>query len=783
MKSVEILAPAGSVEMMRAAFKAGADAAYIGGHMFGARAFASNPGREALLSAIDEAHLHGRRLYLTVNTLMKEREMQQYLYDYLRPYYEAGLDAVLVQDLGVMAFIQKHFPGLPVHASTQMTVCGEDFAGWLKDKGAARIVAPRELNLEEIRDLKAASGLEIEVFIHGALCYCYSGQCLMSSMIGGRSGNRGRCAQPCRLPYRFDGKTAYWLSPKDLCGLDVLPDLIDAGVDSLKIEGRMKIPEYAAGTTAIYRKYVDLYLEGGRQKYRVADEDRKVLLELYNRGGFNQGYFHAHNGADMMSIDRPNHSGIVIGKGKAAGKSGVRIRLSEDLHQEDLLEMPEGFFVEVQAAQSAGETLSVKTTKKMPEGSFDVMRIRNSLLLSDLHEKYVKNYEINEKIHGFVSLSKDLPATMTVYAGECCVTVTGEIAGAAEKRPLDVETVRRRLMKTGGSAFAFDTLEIQLEDGLFLPLQALNALRRQALEELTKALLRPFRRQLPAERIPEESCNSADGYVNVSSVPGGLHVLVSDPGQLKAAADAEKVTCIIVESFASAEFLSEAEAICRKNSKSFMIALPHIWRDLSRKAVKQRAELFKKLSPDGWLLRNPESLFYLEKEGYQGFKQADYQVYAMNSDGAGQIAGLFDGQTLPVELNMHELSERGMITSSEMLVYGYIPLMVSAQCLLKTAGRCHARPELFYMEDRKKHRLPVQNICSSCYNLIYNTVPLYLPEVVSGGIKGLVPASFRLQFLNEDEGTCRRILEAFSNADPRPVTGAYTRGHYQRGVE
>ena len=312
MREIEVLAPAGSFDTMKAAYKAGADAVYMGGPMFGARAYADNADVEQMLSAIDYAHLHGRKLYMTVNTLLKNTEIEGQLEDYIRPFYEQGLDAVIVQDLGVMEVIHTLFPDMAIHASTQMTVCGTDYGKWLRDHGASRIVTPRELDLSEIADMKQQTGVEIETFVHGALCYCYSGQCLMSSMIGGRSGNRGRCAQPCRLPWTFHSdsreKSGYLLSPKDLCSLQLLPDLIDAGVDSLKIEGRMKKPEYAALTAYLYRKYTDLYLTGGREHYHVDQADLEQLMDLYNRGGFTDGYFYRHNGQEMMSVKRPNHS-------------------------------------------------------------------------------------------------------------------------------------------------------------------------------------------------------------------------------------------------------------------------------------------------------------------------------------------------------------------------------------------------------------------------------------------------------------------------------------------
>ena len=256
MSNVEILAPAGSLDGLYASFQMGADAVYVGTSRFGARAFAKNPSVDELKEALVYAHMHDKKIYLTINTLVKERELEG-LYDFLLPFYEAGLDGVIIQDLGVLAYVRRYFPGLELHASTQMTLTGSEGVSFLKEYGVSRVVPARELSLEEIKNLKE-TGAEVEIFIHGAMCYCYSGQCLFSSILGGRSGNRGRCAQPCRLPYEINGgKECFPLSMRDMCTIDLLPELIESGVDSFKIEGRMKKPSYVAGVTAIYRKYID----------------------------------------------------------------------------------------------------------------------------------------------------------------------------------------------------------------------------------------------------------------------------------------------------------------------------------------------------------------------------------------------------------------------------------------------------------------------------------------------------------------------------------------------
>ncbi len=305
---VELLAPAGNYEGLSGAICAGADAVYLGGNKFGARAYADNFDAESLLQGIDYAHLHGRKIYLTVNTLIKEKEFGG-LYDYLAPLYEAGLDGVIIQDVGVLCFIREQFPGLELHASTQMNVTHALGAAFLKEQGVVRVVPARELSLTELIRIKKSVDIELETFIHGAMCYSYSGQCLFSSILGGRSGNRGRCAQPCRLPYKKEKDNWYPLSMKDMCTIEIIPELIEAGIHSFKIEGRMKKPEYAAGVTAIYRKYIDLYYEKGKSGFQVTKEDKRYLQSLYIRSEISEGYYHKHNGKDMITPHNPGYAG------------------------------------------------------------------------------------------------------------------------------------------------------------------------------------------------------------------------------------------------------------------------------------------------------------------------------------------------------------------------------------------------------------------------------------------------------------------------------------------
>lgn len=307
MKKVELLAPAGSYKAFLGALNAGADAFYLAGNKFGARAYADNFTDEELLEVLDTAHLFGKKVYLTVNTLVKEKEKSG-IYSFIEPLYKKGLDGVIVQDLGVLRIIHNNFPSLSIHASTQMSITGEYATALLQSCGVDRIVPARELSLDEIKRIKAQTGVEIESFIHGAMCYSYSGMCLFSSVLGGRSGNRGRCAQPCRLEYSLPGKNKeYLLSMKDMCTISMISDLINAGIDSFKIEGRMKKPEYSAGVTAVYRKYIDRYYAG--LSTEVEEKDIRFLSNLYLRAERSEGYYFRHNGKEMITISKPGYLG------------------------------------------------------------------------------------------------------------------------------------------------------------------------------------------------------------------------------------------------------------------------------------------------------------------------------------------------------------------------------------------------------------------------------------------------------------------------------------------
>lgn len=750
MKELELLAPAGSLKTLKAVIHAGADAVYLGGSMFGARAYANNFNEEELLEAIRFGHIHGRKIILAVNTLLKEYELGQ-LYDYLRPYYEAGLDAVIVQDMGVMEFVKTHFPNLPIHTSTQMTITNVEGARLLKEQGVERVVTAREMSLEEIQRIHDEVGVELESFIHGALCYCYSGQCLFSSIIGGRSGNRGRCAQPCRLSYEvLQGEKSLTghhatpiLSLKDMCTLPFLYELADHGVYSFKIEGRMKTPEYAAGVVSIYRKYMDSYLDGSR--IPVEKKDIRALLELGNRGGFTNGYYYHHNDSDMLSGESASHN-------KSEG-----------------------------------------------------------VLQDNIRREYVET-ELKEKIKGKLILNKECPAKIEVQYGKIKVSYQGDMVLVAQNRPLTKEVVTEKITKTGNTPFVFEKLEVTMDDDIFMPVNQLNQLRRGALEALEEALLKPYERTLPElvktssaetdrqtagkaineKQISRQSLSQTSGQQPAGSSTE-VRVLIEDAEQLLAVLKADFVDtvyldCMLYTRENLIRKLSEDIDRVHASGKKAFYVFPFIFRQQTSLFYEKIMPELKKLPLDGIMVRSLDEIAFIKEWGNENWQMvSDSNLYTYSNEASEYFYRLGMMQdTIPVELNRKEILRREN-SRSEMIIYGRLPLMITAQCIHKNTLGCMHQPKVLNLKDRYSVHFPVKNFCSECYNVIYNSLPVCLfKEDVT--VKKIAPAAVRLFFTTETEEEAEQILTIYGDIYKNGgILGQLpmecTNGHFKRGVE
>lgn len=720
MRDIELLAPAGSAEGAKAVINAGADAIYIGGSRFGARAYAKNPEEESLIDVIEYAHIHGSRVYLTINTLLKNSELNEDFYNFLLPYYNAGLDGVIVQDLGVMSFVKRHFAELPIHCSTQMTISDISGARLMKEAGADRVVLSRELSLSEIKDITDA-GIETECFIHGALCYCYSGQCLMSSVLGGRSGNRGRCAQPCRLAYEVEGKKKYILSPKDLCTIEHLPKLMEAGIYSYKIEGRMKRAEYAAAVTSVYRKYFDMAKERGLEGYEVSKEDMDILLGAGNRKGFTPGYYYFHNGAEMISYDKPDYD-------------------------------------------TAGEDF-----------------------FADIRKRYIEK-PIKENLNGFINLHKGKEAELRLeYRGKDYI-FRGDVVSEAINAPLSEEKVLKQMNKTGDTPFEFVELKADTDNDIFMPVNQLNSLRREALEGLKKEILKDFYPKVSAKGYsPYQSLSKADERGKRRK---GLYVYIESARLLDIVLEEEDVSRIYVNASCFAlpgetESLAKAaERIIDKGIEAFY-ALPHILRKDIRRLLDEAWDIIEE-SFDGILIRNIDELGFVCSKAYKGLLAGDYSLYAFNREAYGFIKRLCDKHNMnlesicaPIELNSKELAGvRG--TYDEIVSYGYLPLMISTQCVRNTTKGCDKKNSLTFIKDRYKKDFGVRAFCNFCYSVVYNSLPLFLQDKESE-IKKADIGNMRINLTYETPYEAKKIFMIYKGE--RELEGDFTRGHFSRGVE
>lgn len=821
----EILAPAGSMEGLKAAIAAGCNAVYIGGNRFGARAFANNLDQDEMLEAIAYCHLHDVKLYMTVNTVLKDREIKEALFSYLRPYYEAGLDAVIVQDMGVLRFISRHFPKLAIHASTQMTLTMGKGKEFLEKYHVNRIVPARELTLRELCTMRRETSMELEVFVHGALCYCYSGQCLFSSMLGGRSGNRGRCAQPCRLPYHIAeqnrSEDAYLLSPKELCNLPYLAEMIEAGIDSFKIEGRMKRTEYTAFVTSMYRKYVDLYFALGKEKYRDYikknqkewEEDLQNLSDLYNREGFTQGYLtgqagdsaqrHPGQKGTMLASKRPKHGGVLVGTVQKVNPKEVIYKVQKTIHAQDVVEF-RNHSLTPSYEYTLGEDVPAGTlvTARYKKGSEirigdQVYRTKNAVLLEKIVQDYLRTNE-QVSVQGHCVAQKGQPLSLTVTLKGQTICCQGEICQKAKKRAIDESDIRKILQKTGNSPFYFEKLSIEAEENVFLPVGAIKQLRRDAFEQVCKQFLAQFWREdtVISEDINNREKDDQKGHaVSKKSLKPQIATSVTTFEQAAAVCANPKVDRIYFETAVMTEKeLSQAYHLAKEKQKEVWLAMPAIFRHAIWDRFEHKIQIIRENAYgqkdipliediwDGYLIRNTESFAfltkYIPKEKLR--IQLDHNMYVMNEEAQRfwkeQNVTLFSAS---LEATKRELEAFQNYEPMEIPVYGKIPLMVSAQCIQANQKVCVCQdPKEWHkqivFEDQKKRRFVCVNYCRYCYNIIYQDIPLYLEEIADQSTT--IAGSIRYSFTTESASLVERILQGNMPCKTQ-------RGHFDLGIE
>lgn len=687
-QNMELLAPAGGMKELKAAIQSGADAVYMGATAFSARAGASNFSEQEMREAVAYAHAYGAKVHCAINTLIKEDE----LYDAIDTAIyanECGVDAIIIQDIGLASHLKKLLLDMELHASTQMTVTSLEGVRYLEDMGFSRVVLARELSLNEIEHIAKNAKAEIEVFVHGAICMSYSGQCLMSSILGGRSGNRGRCAQPCRLPYELTKNghpcdKGYILSPKDMALIEHLDELKKAGVTSLKIEGRLKSAEYVSAVVGVYRKYLD-------NPHPVTKEDMRELLNAFSRSGFTDGYLTGKLGKGMMSHTNPaNNSGSIY-------------------------------------TDEAKERAIGKATKKFP------IDIYASLVDGDVFR-------------------------LTGYGndGVCAVAEGTQQAEPAIHRPLDDKRIKEQLQKLGDTPFEINTITVEIDDGITVPIKEINEVRRSLCESLWGELSKTKTKRI--EKFPLEFCKNKsepDVYLSaeVHTVEQGIAVL--NAGAIKRIYTSPKVASKLLGIKKDVEIITRTADILSDEKI-----------ETEKVSVSSAGALYK----------------YKEKAKY-----GEWRLNVYNSLTANEFSSL-DCITLSPELNLHDIREAVQhITGveTELIGYGHIPLMIMKNCPVKAMGKCQNGKFTYRLRDRKGIEFPIM-CADGCKSVLLNSKPIYTADMIDE-IKNTNINCIRLNFTIESPEECSKITQAYKNAldgikQPSMPENTFTRAHLKRGV-
>lgn len=783
----ELLSPAGSLEAFYGVVNKGCDAVYFGGKKYSARSYASNFSIEDMKEAVAYAKPRGVRCYLTLNTLVKENEMKG-LYDYLVDVVSTGIDAVIVQDLGLARMIAKHFKGLEIHGSTQMSVHSSEGAQFLKDIGFTRVVLARELNLQEIKEITDNVDIEVECFIHGALCYSYSGQCLMSSMIGGRSGNRGRCAQPCRLTYdvhkngeKITKASKHLMSLKDMNTIELVPELIEAGIHSFKIEGRMKSVEYASKITATYRRYMDDYLNTG--KNNVIKQDYEDMMLLFNRGGFSKGYYKDKDA--MIDANHPKHAGVLRAKVIDVKGNMVKVQFNNSGVAGDGFEIRTGkqphpgFQLNQPVEKNQQLQVRVKDPKGIKKGDLIYCTRSHSLMKSIQQDLKVAKRQM--PIDVFIELKENKPAVLTLSKGAVHVTVEGPVVEKAEQNPLSPERLEKQISKLGNTPFMANSCQVSVDDNVFIPMGVINQLRRDAVSLLEEKLsvLKTIE-VLPYQNVSLDRDDKNERFSVSVHTMEQLKAVMSHPSQPR---------IYIEESWLSIGELEEMLSIAADYEHGVYLALSYIMRNKGMR----RLENYVNSPVDGFLVRTYGEYYYVKSNTDKEII-LDYTFNIMNNHTLEfwEEQGVI-GETLSLELSQQEVEDMESSSHNEYMVYGKMPLMVTEQCIIKDQGYCKKELDAkFELEDRKGFTYTLKRNCRDCHSLIYNIQPLMLIKH-NKILKKLPVATYRFLFLEEDSKKVTDILDAYYRilvqgewheglVDNITMEG-FTRGHLLRGVE
>lgn len=788
---MELLAPVGSMDSMVSALNNGCDAIYLGGKDFNARQNANNFTNDELKDIINYCHLRGVKVNLTLNILYKEKEIQNVL-NFVSEIYSYGIDALIIQDIGIFNLIKTHLKDVALHSSTQMTIHNIEGVRFLKDLGFKRVVLSRELSLEEIEDITQNVNIEIEAFVHGAICVSYSGRCLMSSLIGERSGNRGRCAQPCRMQYKLikDGKTYannYLLSPRDTSTLPIIDELVKSGIHTFKIEGRMKNPEYVAQVISTYRKYIDKVEDNTFSN--IEEQDFKNVTQIFNRGGASiTGYYKTWSSKNMISPS-PKSSGLKIGIVKSYNKKTKKceILLQEPTTAGDGIEIwtktKPHCGTNLSKNCSPNETITVTISGNISKGDL-VFRSFDKALDNKLKKTYAKPTR-QQKISAYVKANVGSNLSLTLKIDDIEVTKEGDIVELAKNASLSKENLISKLSKTGDTPFILDFINVDIDDNIYIPVSSINNLRREAIKDLEEKIINHYKRNNIYVKYEPD--------INLSTCQY-LTALVQNKNQFDACIKTKALKRIYVElSKDTLDNLDYFISKAKQNNVEIYIALLWILRKPMAKDFYAMLDILEKSDIDGYLLRN-----YIKLDTNKKIV-ADYTFNIFNNASLNFLLTLFDKVTLSPELNLSEL--KGLSSKdAEVVIYGKLPLMTTHQCpvglfvgekgnnrFCKLKNNCNN----FYLQDRTNTVFPIKNDCFNCVTTILNKAPIFTLNKASE-INTLSTESFRLIFTDEKYEDVEQIILAHKqvliekrNFDIKNTffrNFDYTNGHFFRGV-
>lgn len=806
MLKPELLCPVGGKQQLIAAVENGADAVYLGSSEFNARIYADNfTSMESIEEAVDYAHLRNVKVYVTLNTLVNDTEFENAI-EYAVKLYEIGVDALIIQDIGLIDVISNLLPDFKIHISTQGTVYSREGIRYFnKYPNIERVVLARELSLNEISEIKKGTEKEIEVFVHGALCVCYSGQCKLSSQIGARSGNRGKCAQPCRLPWTLEGETLklnenYYLSTKDICTIDMLPKLIDAGINSFKIEGRMKSPEYVAAVTRIYRKYIDKCFED--EKYIVSKEDKNILLQVFNRGNFSEGYLKGKDSAKIWCDTKPKHLGTYLGKVLEYDKrkNNINIKLEQDLSLGDVIEvsnkeLSSGMvsFIRLKKDRvkiaKKGDIVTLGDIKGNILKGQEVHKITSKLLNDELKQyfsgKAIKKSDINVKVLLNIDEKPEVKITAKLFNKEYTVCVKEGIE--CEKginKVISEKQVRNQFLKTGDVPFEVNKIEMFVQDGLMTSMSNLNNVRRRAIEELSSKIVKSFKRK---EVNKYKNTNGELVAINNSKKNTKLSAYlysIKNVQNLKTLSQLDRIYISLED------MVKYKENILSKIDKErICIYFPTITSNKYIEYINQNMQIIQEIG--NILITNIEHIEMFKNMNLNIYLDNSFNIFnseALKAMSKNNIRGINLSNELTLEqINNIKVDKN---TEIEIDIYGNQELMYSNFCILnatKNCGKCNFGK--YTLSDRKDKKFPVLFNKVQCTMQILNSDKLFSEEAIKS-LNNKVDY-MRMYIYDENKEDIQKVLNVVKQIRNNGVTidkissnnnTKYTNGHFFREV-